>query len=160
MTQPVIQPQPQASPGSASASSTKGASKLDSHQTPASLSHSLKNLSATLLGIFHTRLSLFGLELAQEKSRLISLLLLVSGALLFIALGILVFSLAAVVLFWDSHPVVALVVLGSIYLVLGLLLCWQLRSHLAQFTIPFESTLQELEQDKAWLTSHKADQYD
>jgi uncharacterized membrane protein YqjE len=116
-----------------------------------SLRRSLGGLPASLLGLARTRLELFSLEAAEEKSRLIVLLGLAAAALLCLTLALLVFTAAVAVAFWPTeHRYLALACLGGLYAVIGLALLYKVRRELAR-PAPFAATLDVLERDVAAL---------
>jgi uncharacterized membrane protein YqjE len=119
-------------------------------QSPGLLA-SLRQLAAKLLGIGRTRLELLGIELAEEKARLLGLLLLAVAGMLFLLLALLLGSFLLIVLFWDSARYLAMAVLVGVYLVLGLALLAMVRARIANHPPPFEQTLAELERDRAVL---------
>lgn len=112
------------------------------------LRQSVGELGATLISIVRTRLELISLEAAGQKSHLIRLAGLGFGALLFLTLAVLVFSIAVALYFWSSdYRYTALFVLALIYAILGLGLVVGLRHVLASEPAPFSATLEELQRD-------------
>ncbi len=112
------------------------------------LRESVGELAATLMSIVRTRVELFILEASDQKSHLIQLVGLVFGALLFLTLAVLVFSIAVALYFWPSdYRYTALFVLAAVYAALGLILFLLMRRALAQASTPFSATLEELRQD-------------
>ena len=109
---------------------------------------SLRRLGVTALGALHTRLSLAGIEIEEEIQRLVGMLVLSVAALLLAALGILLFSLLMVVLFWDSYRVSAIVAMGALYVVVAALLGLRVRQMLASRPPLLAATLSELERDR------------
>ncbi|GAA4329243.1 phage holin family protein [Pigmentiphaga soli] len=122
--------------------------------SPSNLLGSLRALSATVVGILRTRLELISIELAEEKSRLMGMLLLALAGLLCLTLGLLMFSFLLVVLFWDtSYRLHAITIVGLVYLVLGIGMLLAVRKQAAGSPIAFEETLAELERDRAMLAA-------
>lgn len=116
------------------------------------LKESFGTLSSTLLSMVRTRLELFALELADQKSRVIGLLLLACAALMLVLLGLLVFSVAVALYFWPTeHRYLALLLLAGVYVLAGLGAFLVLRSRLVQAPVPFHATLDELHRDLALL---------
>ena len=109
---------------------------------------SLRQLAANLLGIGRTRLELLGIELAEEKARLLGLFLLAVAGMLFLLLALVLGSFLVIVLFWDSARYLAMGVLVGVYLVLGLVLLAAVKARVANHPPPFEQTLAELERDR------------
>lgn len=112
------------------------------------LRESVSELAATLMSIVRTRVELFILEASDQKSHLIQLVGLVFGALLFVTMAVLVFSIAVALYFWPSdYRYTALFVLAAFYAALGLILFLLMRRALALASTPFSATLEELRQD-------------
>lgn len=114
------------------------------------LRHSVGDLVTTVLSMARTRLELFALEASGEKSRLIRLLLMAFGGLLFGCLALLVFTAAVAMYFWPTEDrYLALGVLALVYAVLCLALFWSVRHSLRKAPVPFAATLDELKRDIA-----------
>jgi len=103
-----------------------------------------------MLSIVRTRLELFSLEASEQKAQLIVILGMAFGALLFLTLAALVFSLAVALYFWPTEQrYVALCVLAVFYTVLGVGLFWGVRRKLLFSPMPFSATIDELRRDLA-----------
>lgn len=115
----------------------------------------LARLADSLLAVAITRGRLAGLELVEERERLLRrLLLIVVGALL-LALAAVFGGLLIVAAFWDTHRLLAILGTGLVFLVAG---GWLLRrSGLPDRdgATPFAATLAEFEKDRAWLTRYR-----
>lgn len=85
---------------------------------------SLQSLSATLMAILQTRLALFATEIEEEKQRLLAVLGWGAVAVLMGTVASVFFAGFITVLFWDSHPLLAL---GGLTLAFALVcgLAWQ-----------------------------------
>lgn len=81
---------------------------------------SLRRLAATGVGVVRTRLELLANDLEEERVRLGSALLHAAMGLFFFAMATVLFTMLIVVIFWDTHRILALVVLGVLFLVGGL----------------------------------------
>ena len=107
---------------------------------------SLRRLSATLLVVGQTRLSLASVEISEERDRLLTLALLtLAGGLAFV-LALVAFSALLVAAFWDSR----LLVLGglmAVYLLIGLACAARVRALRRDAPTLFETTRAELERD-------------
>jgi uncharacterized membrane protein YqjE len=113
---------------------------------------SFSGVAASFVGLFKTRLELLLVEAAEEKARLLRVLGLAFGALLFLTLAVLVFSILVAVYFWPTeNRYVALGVLAAIYGVLGVVLLLLVRQNLIHDPIPFSATLSELGRDAGLL---------
>ncbi len=114
------------------------------------LRQSVGDLACTLLSIVRTRLELFSLEASEQKSNLIAILGMAFGALLFLTLAALVFSIAVALYFWPTDQrYLALGCLALIYAVLGVGLFWAVRRKLLFSAMPFSATVDELRRDLA-----------
>jgi uncharacterized membrane protein YqjE len=109
---------------------------------------SLLGVASSLVDLGRTRFELLALEAATEKGRLLRLLGYSFGALLFLTLAVLVFSILVAVYFWPTEArYMALGVLAAAYAVLGLALLYIVRRYLAFDPPPFAATLEELKRD-------------
>lgn len=117
------------------------------------LGESLRGALESALRIIEARLELLGIELQEEKHRLLGLAVLAAGVVVFAALAMVVLTFGLVALAWD-HPAARHVVIWSIfgvYVVLGLL-CWRgFASRVKRQPRLFESTIDELRKDRTWL---------
>ena len=75
-----------------------------------------KRLGAALLGLLHSHIELFGIELQEQKARTLSLLLFAGLALVFALLLLTALSGLLLVLLWDSYRLA-----GIVGLLIGLL---------------------------------------
>ena len=125
----------------------------ESQAASGGLFDSLKNLSVSLVGIFHTRLELLSNDIAEEREHLITLLVLVQLALFFLGVGILLLALMIVVAFWESHRLLVLGGLTGLFLLASVGVAW-LAMHKTR-TRPrlFAASLAELSKDRQHLTS-------
>jgi uncharacterized membrane protein YqjE len=126
-------------------------------QPPAarSLLDSLRRLAAVLVAILHTRAELFAREFERERMRITRLLLLGVGALFFLALGALTFTMFIIVLFWDSQRLVAIGSLTLIYLGLAAGLLIYAKGEAARVARPFAATVAELKKDREQFSSNR-----
>lgn len=114
----------------------------------------LGGAAGDLVAILRTRLEIFSLELAQEKSRVIFLagIGLAAGLCLFLAL--LVFSMFIAALFWDTpYRLLAIGLTAGVYGVAALVLARLLVRRLREDDVPFAVTVEELGRDAALFTS-------
>ncbi len=112
------------------------------------LRQSVGELACTLVSIVRTRLELLSLEAAGQKTQLITILGLAFGALLFLTLAVLVFSIAVALYFWPTDQrYMALGLLALLYGLLGCGLFLAVRSKLLFAPMPFAATVDELRRD-------------
>lgn len=112
---------------------------------------SLRALGATLFEVVATRTELAVVELREEGERRKQELVLVAVGALFLALGLLLVALLVVVLFWDTHRIVALGSVAALYLGIAAFAFLRLRAKAAAAPPPFEATLRELAADRELL---------
>ena len=114
------------------------------------LRQSVGDLGATLISALKTRLALFSLEAADQRSHLIRLIALTLGGVLCVALALLVFTLLVALYFWPTeHRYLALALLGSVYGLGGFVLLWVVRNAVVNAPAPFSATIDELRRDAA-----------
>ena len=114
---------------------------------------SLKRLVHTLVSISQTRLELLSNELEEERFR-ISRILVVGGiTLFFFGLAILLATMFVVVLFWDSHRLLAIGGLAIVFMTGGLLTLNAFRTLCRERPKLFAASLAELSKDRDQLSS-------
>src|SRR4030066_2585238 len=91
----------------------------ESYAAAGGLFESLKTLSASLVSIVHTRLELLSTDVAEERERLISLLVMGLVVLFCLGVGIVLLAILIAVAFWESHRLMALGGLTGIFLAAG-----------------------------------------
>jgi uncharacterized membrane protein YqjE len=109
---------------------------------------SLRGFADGIVGSVQDRLELFGVELQEEKVRLIQILLWIGGIVILGLLVIIFASVAVLVVFWDTARVAAALSLAGIYAagLIGTILGF--RKYLARQPKPFAGTLAELREDR------------
>lgn len=117
------------------------------------LLHSLTQVVATLVAMAHTRLELLATELQEEIQRAGSVLLWAFIALLTAGIGLFLLALVIIFVFWDSHRLLASVLVTLSFFMLAILAAWQLRRQLNSRTRLLDATLTELERDSERLNS-------
>jgi uncharacterized membrane protein YqjE len=120
---------------------------------PPGLLASLRSLVATAVDILRTRLALLAAEVEEESLRWARLAFLAVIALLLLTLGLLTFTLLIVILFWDTHRVLAAGLLTALYLGGALGIGLYVRSGLRGGSKLFSASLAELDKDREKLTS-------
>ena len=117
------------------------------------LSGALTQLAASILALVQTRLELVTLEFEEERERTKQLLALIVVAAVFLSFALIALSALVVALFWDTHPIAALVCVTLFYAAVGAGALLALRSRMRGR--PFDATLSELEKDAAWLRGRR-----
>lgn len=88
----------------------------------------MARMASTLLAIFHTRIELFTVELQEEAQRLLAYLIFSLIALFFVVLTFILAILLVIVLFWDTHRIIAICGLMVFFGGGALLIGWGIRS--------------------------------
>jgi uncharacterized membrane protein YqjE len=122
-------------------------------QAAGGLYESLKTLSASVIGIIHTRLELLSTDVAEEREHLTAFLLGILIALFCLGVGVVLLAILIVVIFWDSHRLLALGGLTGGFLAAAAGLGWFAMYKLRTKPRLFASTLAELAKDRQQLGS-------
>lgn len=112
---------------------------------------SITRLGAATLGLLHSHLELFGLELQEQKERSLQTLALAAFALLCAWLLLIGLSALVLIALWDDYRLHSIVGLCLFYSLLLLLSLWRLRKNLNDSANPFSATLRELARDREQL---------
>ena len=91
-------------------------------------SSSPRRLGAAFLGLLHSHVELFGIELQEQKARTVSLLLFAGLALVFALLLLVGLSTLVLILFWDTYRLAAIIGLCVFLHTRGHFLCDALES--------------------------------
>lgn len=114
---------------------------------------SLQRLTATLLDILQTRVEIVATEFEEERARLQELLVFGILTLFFVGVGLTLFTLFVVMLYWETQRLAVLGGLALFYLGLGGLAGIVLYRRLKSRPRLFATTLSELVKDRDQLTS-------
>ncbi|WP_153099575.1 phage holin family protein [Paraburkholderia hayleyella] len=109
----------------------------------------LRRIFGSVFAILQTRLELVGIELAEEKSRLLSVLFLGLAAMMLALMALIALTALIAIVFWDTPwRLAALGTITGVY-ALAALACG-LRAHHALRHSPnvFSATLNEFEKDR------------
>ncbi|MCX7164164.1 MAG: phage holin family protein [Rhodocyclales bacterium] len=117
---------------------------------------STRGLLGTAVTLLHNRLELLGVELAEERMRLVSLLAYGGAAFLCIAAGLIFLAIFLTVLLWESNRLLALGVFAALFLGAGIA-SLMLAMNLARAGSKlFSGSLAELRQDREALSTSGA----
>lgn len=115
---------------------------------------SVKNLAASVVAHAHTRLALFVTELAEEKYRLLNLLLSALAAVFLFFMTAVLVLFFVVAAFWDTpYRLYAIGGLILLFLIGGLIAGNRVRAQLRAHPPLFEASLAELYKDRQQLES-------
>ncbi|AZC19814.1 MULTISPECIES: phage holin family protein [Pseudomonas] len=111
-------------------------------------SASSRRLGAAVLGLLHSHVELFGIELQEQKARTVSLLLFAGLALVFALLLLVGLSALVLILLWDTYRLAGIVGLCVFYALAALFCGLRLKSAVFDESSPFHATLEELANDR------------
>lgn len=109
---------------------------------------SLKGLLSTGASIAQTRLELISTDVQIARSKFISLLLMIVCTLFFLFFGLVMLALLIVIYSWESDRMLALSLLTSGFLVVGLILALVVLRSLKTMPKLFEASIAELAKDR------------
>ena len=113
---------------------------------------SLKSLVSTGASIAQTRLELISVDVQIARTQLISLLVMIMSALFFLFFGLVMLALLIVIYSWESDRMLALGLLTSSFLFIGLILALLIMQSLRTMPKLFEASIAELAKDREALT--------
>jgi|SRR5690349_3480341 len=108
----------------------------------------LKNVLGDFAALLQTRLELATTELEEETERLKQSVLLGAIALFFLAVGVILLTLFIVVLFWDTHRLLALGGATALYLIIGIVVGLTAKKKMAEVPKFLSATMTEFEKDR------------
>src|SRR5215469_1914295 len=107
----------------------------------------MRRLLSSAFAMLQTRLELIGIELAEEKERLLTVLFLGLAAMLFASMALIALTALIAIAFWDTYRWQALAAITIVY-ALGALFCaLKARRGLHDAPLVFQATLEEFEKD-------------
>jgi uncharacterized membrane protein YqjE len=114
---------------------------------------SLQTLTATVVAMAYNRLHLLSADIEIARERIFSLFITVIVALFFLCFGVLLLSLFIVVIFWDTHRLLALGTVTGLFIGVGSILLIRAMSAIKKMPATFEASLAELAKDHEQLTA-------
>ncbi len=114
---------------------------------------SLKTLALTLVGVVQTRLELLSTDIAEERARLTGILFSAMAALFCLGVGLVLFAILIVVLFWETHRILSLVLLTGTFLAAGAGFWAVAMQKLRIKSRLFDTSIGELAKDREQLSS-------
>lgn len=108
----------------------------------------LRRLIGAAFAILQTRLELIGIELAEEKERLIGVLFLGLAAMMLATMALIAFTALIAIAFWDTWRWQALAGITLVYALAALFCALKARSGLRNAPLVFQATLDEFEKDR------------
>ena len=104
-------------------------------------------MGESLVALLHTRIELAAVELQEEGERRKEMVVLAAVAAVFLAMGAVLFAMFVVIVFWDSHRLLAAGGMTALYVGIGVAALARLRRSARESPPPFEATLAELAKD-------------
>lgn len=120
----------------------------ESGSSEAGSKSSARRLGAAVLGLLHSHVELFGIELQEQKARTVSLLLFAGLALVFALLLLVALSALVLILVWDTYRLAGIFGLCLFYLLAALFCGLRLKAAIFDESSPFHATLEELANDR------------
>ena len=114
---------------------------------------SAKGLLGTGISLLHNRLELLGVEVAEERARLVSVLAYGGAAFLCLAAGLIFLAIFLTVLMWDSNRLLALGVFSALFIGAGITSLTLALSLAKSGSKLFSASLAELRKDTDALTA-------
>jgi uncharacterized membrane protein YqjE len=115
------------------------------------LKGALARLAESAVGLLRTRAELAGVELVEERDRLVIRLALLVAGIVVLAFAALFVGVFIIALFWDSHPLAAIAFVALLYALAGALMIAKSRAIGREAPPPFSATLAEFEKDRVRL---------
>lgn len=115
---------------------------------PGGLVGSIRKLASTIVGIFQTRLEILATEINEARLRSGQLLLLLAVVIFCLGISVVLLAVFVVVLFWDTHRLVALGIMTGSFLGVSLVGLLLIRGKVASSSKMFAVTLAELAKDR------------
>ena len=113
---------------------------------------SLKNLVSTGASIAQTRLELISTDVQIARTKFLSLLVMVIFTSFFLFFGLVMLALLIVIYSWETDRVLALSLLTSSFLAVGIILALVVFRSLKTMPKLFEATIAELAKDRQELS--------
>ena len=121
----------------------------------AGLRPALLRLVAGGLALARTRLELAGVEWAEERRRLASVVALAAAGAVLATLALAALTLLVVAYFWDSHRYAAIAALTVVYGALAAFAFLRAASIVKRQPTPFAATIAEFDKDRAMLVGER-----
>jgi uncharacterized membrane protein YqjE len=108
----------------------------------------LRRMLSSAFALLQTRLELLGIELAEEKERVIAVLFLGLAAMMLSMMALTSLSVLIAIAFWDTYRWQALAAITIVYALAALVCALRARTGLRDAPPVFEATLHEFEKDR------------
>lgn len=108
----------------------------------------LRRFVSSAIGLLQTRLELAGIELAEEKERLMGVLFLGLAAMMLATMALISLTVLVAIAFWDTYRWQSLAAITVLYALAGATCALKARAGLRDAPTMFEATLNQLEKDR------------
>jgi uncharacterized membrane protein YqjE len=108
----------------------------------------LRRILSSFFSILQTRLELIGIELAEEKDRLLMVLFMGLAAMMLATMALIALTALIAIAFWDTYRWQALAGITIVYALAAIACALRARSGLHNAPMIFEATLNEFEKDR------------
>jgi uncharacterized membrane protein YqjE len=108
----------------------------------------LRRMLSSIVALWHARLELIGIELAEERERLVAVIFLGLAAGVFAMMALISLTALIAVAFWETYRWQVLAGITVVYLIGALICALKARSGLHGAPIFFQATLHEIEKDR------------
>ena len=123
----------------------------------AGLKGALVRVGESAIGLLRTRAELAGVELVEERERLLIRIALLIGGAIVIAFAALFVGLFIIAVFWETHLLEAIAIVTLLYAIGGALMIAKSRAIGRKGPAPFAATLAEIEKDRLRLQRAASD---
>jgi uncharacterized membrane protein YqjE len=114
----------------------------------------LRRILSSVFSILQTRLELIGIELAEEKDRLLMVLFMGLAAMMLATMALIALTALIAIAFWDTYRWQSLAGITVVYAIAAIVCGVKARSGLRNSPIIFEATLNEFEKDRDIFRKH------
>ena len=104
-------------------------------------------MGESLVALFQTRVELAAVELQEEGERRKEMVVLAAVAGVFLTMAAILFAMFVVIVFWDTHRLLAAGGMTALYTAIGLVAVARLKRSASEAPPPFEATRAELAKD-------------
>ncbi|QCP50908.1 hypothetical protein FAZ95_18200 [Trinickia violacea] len=108
----------------------------------------LRRMLSSVFALLQTRLELLGIELAEEKERLLVVLFLGLAAMMLGMMALVSLTVLIAIAFWDTYRWQALAGITLVYALAALVCMLRARSGLRDAPLVFDGLLEEFEKDR------------
>ncbi len=118
-------------------------------QTEDGLLAPVMRLLKTFASLLENRIELLLVEVQEERMRLVEALLLAAAGIVAALMTLILITMTVVVIFWETHRVLVLVLFTLVYATAAVVVFRALRSRLNRRQA-FSATLDQIKKDRAW----------